>query len=179
MSGQGSSQRQGHGEGSGQGIGQATAPGRGRATRCCNHASTCAECRNEINRMKYTMSRRGASISSLYFALRSTIEALHDAQADRFVDVPLGARTVSGEQLKNKIEALVQHATSLPSPPEPYTIPCNFGCNVCFEGYDNGQHLPLTMMCGHTLCLSCMSQLREMKCPSCREPIQAFTRLYV
>jgi hypothetical protein len=129
--------------------------------------------------MKHTIARRGATISGLYFALRSTMEALHDAQAARFVDVPVGARMVSGAALKNKIEALVQHANNLPAPPEAYNIPTNFGCNLCFEGYDNGQRLPLTMMCGHTLCLSCMSQLREMRYPSCREPIEAFTRLYV
>ena len=170
---------QGQAQGEGSGQGNAHANGRGRATRCCTHASSCAECRNEMARMKHTISRRGATISGMYFALRSSIEALHDARSDRFVDVPLGARMVSGAQLKNKIEALVQQASNLPAPPEPYNIPSNFGCNVCFEGYNNGLHMPLTMMCGHTLCLSCMNQLREMRCPSCREPIQAFTRLYV
>jgi hypothetical protein len=155
--------------------------GRGRRTTagCCNHASSCTECFREAARLKHTISRRGATISSLYFALRSTMEALHDAQADRFVDVPIGARMVSGAALKKKIEALVQHANNLPAPPEPYHIPSNFGCNVCFEGYNNGQRLPLTMMCGHTLCLSCMNQLHQMRCPSCREHIEAFTRLYV
>ena len=104
---------------------------------------------------------------------------MHDAQASRFVDVPLEARIASGDALSAKIDALIQHASNLPVPPEPYSIPSSFGCSVCFEGYNNGQHLPLTMRCGHTLCLSCMNQLRERKCPNCKEPIQAFTRLYV
>ena len=145
----------------------------------------CRECRNEISRLKHTVSRRGTTISSMYYALQQTLDSVFTHHPENFVEVPLGMQRAAPQRraeqadMARRIEALLRQARELTSPAEPFDIPANFSCNVCFERYDTGEHLPLTLMCGHTLCLSCMSRLPAMICPSCREPINAFTRLYV
>jgi hypothetical protein len=47
-------------------------------------------------------------------------------------------------------------------------------CNVCVELFDNKEHLPLILSCGHTLCRCCISSIRQAQgfimCPIDRSP---------
>ncbi|TNV72867.1 hypothetical protein FGO68_gene4339 [Halteria grandinella] len=41
-------------------------------------------------------------------------------------------------------------------------------CNICMHKYDTAQRLPLTLMCGHTICKVCANNIHKfnnMKCP--------------
>lgn len=46
-------------------------------------------------------------------------------------------------------------------------------CEVCTEHFDEGNHLPRCLTCGHTLCTSCIKNILEqspiLKCPFCRK----------
>lgn len=52
-----------------------------------------------------------------------------------------------------------------------------FTCPVCFEQYNN-KYKPITLLCGHSLCIICLTKLKTMKdnnpflppreCPTCR-----------
>lgn len=47
-------------------------------------------------------------------------------------------------------------------------------CNVCVELFDNKEHLPLILSCGHSLCKCCISSIRQAQgfimCPIDRSP---------
>jgi hypothetical protein len=47
-------------------------------------------------------------------------------------------------------------------------------CNVCVELFDNKEHLPLILSCGHTLCRCCISSIHQAQgfimCPIDRSP---------
>ncbi|KAK4326674.1 hypothetical protein Pmani_002833 [Petrolisthes manimaculis] len=48
-------------------------------------------------------------------------------------------------------------------------------CGVCLEQYDEGQHRPRCLSCGHTVCTSCLSNAitrnpASLTCPFCRVP---------
>ncbi|XP_052131874.1 E3 ubiquitin-protein ligase TRIM32-like [Frankliniella occidentalis] len=45
-------------------------------------------------------------------------------------------------------------------------------CNICFEPFDQGGHLPKAMPCGHTVCLACLQRLQNRKCPTCQQAFQ-------
>ena len=40
-------------------------------------------------------------------------------------------------------------------------------CPVCFDLYDLSSRSPKTLSCAHTLCTTCLEELREAKCPQC------------
>jgi len=41
-------------------------------------------------------------------------------------------------------------------------------CDICFEKFDQSLNRPMTLIrCCHTICLSCLKNLKEKKCPSC------------
>ncbi|XP_047738573.1 E3 ubiquitin-protein ligase TRIM11-like [Hyalella azteca] len=46
-------------------------------------------------------------------------------------------------------------------------------CDVCNEKFDSGNHKPLCLTCGHTFCLSCITNLLKhpgtRNCPQCRK----------
>lgn len=47
-----------------------------------------------------------------------------------------------------------------------------FDCGICYERYtESGDHVPLVMSCGHTLCKECISCLKSNLCPTCKHPI--------
>ncbi|XP_052121335.1 uncharacterized protein LOC113206347 isoform X2 [Frankliniella occidentalis] len=46
-------------------------------------------------------------------------------------------------------------------------------CNICFEPFDQGGHLPKAIPCGHTVCLQCLQRLQNRKCPTCQQVFQA------
>ena len=43
-------------------------------------------------------------------------------------------------------------------------------CGVCFEKYDTANREPFVLLCGHSLCKSCVRILPENNCPQCRQP---------
>ncbi len=44
----------------------------------------------------------------------------------------------------------------------------NFSCKVCFEKFDRLKHKPHVLLnCTHTLCINCIENLSEKKCPTC------------
>lgn len=43
-------------------------------------------------------------------------------------------------------------------------------CEICLEQFDHSIHKPHILACPHTLCLSCINQLTNKKCPTCNEP---------
>ena len=47
-----------------------------------------------------------------------------------------------------------------------------FKCPVCFNQYNDNEYKPITLLCGHSLCIICLTQLKTMrataKCPICR-----------
>ncbi|XP_064088632.1 uncharacterized protein LOC135203006 [Macrobrachium nipponense] len=50
-------------------------------------------------------------------------------------------------------------------------------CNICFEAYDDDEHSPRTLRCGHSLCTPCIDtlvkrSLPDRVCPECRKPIK-------
>ena len=48
-------------------------------------------------------------------------------------------------------------------------------CPSCMELFDDKEHLPLNLDCGHSYCHLCMSKMMEeynqKRCPECRDPI--------
>ncbi|XP_068246967.1 tripartite motif-containing protein 59-like [Palaemon carinicauda] len=50
-------------------------------------------------------------------------------------------------------------------------------CNICFEPYDDDEHSPRTLRCGHTLCTPCIEMLVKKSlpdrvCPECRKSLK-------
>ena len=49
-----------------------------------------------------------------------------------------------------------------------------FDCQVCLDSYNDKENKPMVMVCGHTTCKSCVSEifkrniLEPLKCPICR-----------
>lgn len=54
-----------------------------------------------------------------------------------------------------------------------------FTCPVCLEQYDDKKRKPTTLLCGHSLCIACVTEIAQIafagpdppKCPLCREDI--------
>ncbi|KZT25972.1 hypothetical protein NEOLEDRAFT_294554 [Neolentinus lepideus HHB14362 ss-1] len=44
----------------------------------------------------------------------------------------------------------------------------NSTCDVCLEGYTNGNNIPHSISCGHVFCLRCLQSLTRLICPLCR-----------
>ena len=38
-------------------------------------------------------------------------------------------------------------------------------CQVCFHVFDEGQHRPISLACGHTVCKTCLCNLPQKRCP--------------
>ena len=50
--------------------------------------------------------------------------------------------------------------------------PDPFACEICMERYTEvGDKIPLSLLCGHTFCRSCLEQCGS-KCPDCRKAIE-------
>lgn len=90
-----------------------------------------------------------------------------------------------GAQLQNKVNALVDQKVRaltpvIPQrPPQPTPAPAGpidydkgeEDCKVCFEDYDNYQHVRIILACGHSLCKTCirdMAARNQNNCPKCR-----------
>ena len=46
-------------------------------------------------------------------------------------------------------------------------------CSICFYAYDDGEHAPLILPCGHTMCQKCTDDILksgQCLCPQCRTP---------
>ena len=48
-------------------------------------------------------------------------------------------------------------------------------CGICFNGYDEGGHTPLSLPCGHSICRICTDDILKLEssqclCPQCRVP---------
>ncbi|XP_052121835.1 uncharacterized protein LOC113206912 [Frankliniella occidentalis] len=41
-------------------------------------------------------------------------------------------------------------------------------CDICMEDYDQGEHVPKMVPCGHTVCLKCLQKSDKRECPTCR-----------
>jgi hypothetical protein len=75
------------------------------------------------------------------------------------------------------IRQAVETLQSRSGPAQPYTdLP---ECNICWEKYDDGAKIPLTMSCGHCICGARMMRLSGLSCPHCRRPIQSVLRLHM
>ena len=52
-----------------------------------------------------------------------------------------------------------------------------YECIVCYFSYDNDQHKPFMVNCGHTFCMFCLNRIQKYKyenkriCPKCRQQI--------
>ena len=142
----------------------------------------------EFGRLDHTVRRRGAQIGGLYAALRHMGARLHNLDDPHIVDVPLGAQIAQGPALAQHLEALAAQVEAMQpdgggadvdaEPVELQDPPRDFGCNVCFENYDNAARLPLFLPCGHVICLHCVRRLARMECPSCRERISSVNRIF-
>lgn len=57
-------------------------------------------------------------------------------------------------------------------------------CALCLESYDDQEHRPLILRCGHTFCCTCLSKFEgdRRKCPNCRQewscPVDELTVCY-
>lgn len=49
-------------------------------------------------------------------------------------------------------------------------MPSPFECSVCMEHFNDDQRRPMSLLCGHSYCLDCISRMPERICPSCRGP---------
>jgi hypothetical protein len=112
----------------------------------------------------------------LYLALQNAVNQLEETttQRNNIINVPIAAFNTS-----DVISDLIERVENMSGPATPVEIPADFGCNVCFNAYNDGGRIPLTMTCGHILCLACMRRLPVMKCPSCRENINTIIRLHI
>ena len=48
-------------------------------------------------------------------------------------------------------------------------------CGICFYAYDDGEHAPLILLCGHTMCQKCTEDILKSGqciCPQCRKPFK-------
>ncbi|XP_026288919.2 uncharacterized protein LOC113213907 [Frankliniella occidentalis] len=41
-------------------------------------------------------------------------------------------------------------------------------CDICLEDYNEVEHVPKMVPCGHTVCLRCLEQSDRKECPTCR-----------
>lgn len=41
-------------------------------------------------------------------------------------------------------------------------------CEICFHDYNNSEHTPLVLGCGHTFCSPCIKTFKNPNCPKCR-----------
>ena len=47
-------------------------------------------------------------------------------------------------------------------------------CKICFENYDHSIHKPNVLIpCSHTLCIDCLSKLKNQTCPLCKRQFTA------
>ena len=44
-------------------------------------------------------------------------------------------------------------------------------CKICYSPYDHSIHMPFSLSCPHTICISCVNQLTQNKCPTCNAVI--------
>ena len=59
------------------------------------------------------------------------------------------------------------------------TLESLLDCNICFEHYDDSDHVPIMFGCQHTVCKACLKDLLEthsmedkFPCPVCREEVE-------
>lgn len=48
-----------------------------------------------------------------------------------------------------------------------------FSCQICMEPFDNAEHYPSTLLCGHTFCLACVTKMAEKKQKVARVDVNA------
>jgi len=49
-------------------------------------------------------------------------------------------------------------------------------CAVCYHQYNEGDHMPVMLPCGHSFCYECVQEMRRIaraRCPTCRESFPA------
>ena len=138
----------------------------------------------------YTIKRRGITIGSLYHALGRTLEALHDPDAQmHFVDID-GVAIEAAHALEDdddRAAALLAQVEDInmrvmAAPPAGEAHPISSNCDICFGDYNATDKLPVTPLCGHVVCLSCMTQTLQhgrIRCPKCNTDIRAITRLFI
>lgn len=140
---------------------------------------TVEELKQRVKELEFTVKRRGYTIGGLYAALdvamNNAASIYTIAVADDKVDIT--------EFLKTQLEAAEKKRISDPNHNPVEELPKDFGCNICFETYNNGERKPVAMGCGHVSCNECMLKHAEksasIQCPYCKKPIKTLLTLYL
>ena len=45
-------------------------------------------------------------------------------------------------------------------------------CPICYKEFDNHDRQPISLGCGHTFCVSCLSKLSKTQCPTDQAPVE-------
>lgn len=164
----------------------------------------------EIRRRDHQVSRRGCTIGGLYASLEY---ALNENPMTYPVSYTTGGTPTEREdQLKRELSSAREHVKRIMQnneqrkkcekddmpitqlnhnskregkEEESHKKMREFGCNICFENYDDETRCPMAFGCGHLLCGSCYIKKniqdtgKNPTCPSCRADIKTVLPLFV
>lgn len=137
-----------------------------------------AELLSEAKRLEFTVTSRGCRIGALYHVLRCLMEQHPDTVR---VSTPTDETNTLREQLKQARAQLVT-AMQTRAPAVESTVPAKADCIVCYDKYDEAEHRPVALNCGHVLCEDCVLKHQEIHaaptCPSCRTKFTSFIPLF-
>lgn len=150
--------------------------------------NNCEQCTTHKREIK----TKGKKIQQLFCALQAALRTISEDRIARIVideneddeleNVPLNERARAIElrqaKIRSQVTDLVERVTNIGAPTEA-SLEGLTSCGICFERYNDGQCIPLTIMCGHVLCITCMSKLQSLKCPHCRKEIKGVVRMFV
>lgn len=128
--------------------------------------------------MVHTVRRRGATIQGLQCGIKALLEELYEANSNRFVEItgdPL--QDGEGQDVTEFIRDLQQKIRE--KPPSAAQDVGTFGCNSCWENFNNDTKLPCTFQCGHVYCIECLPKFAKLECPTCRKRIERVVRIYM
>ncbi len=163
----------------------------------------------ELRKRDHQVRRRGFTIGGLYAALQYALEGNPLTYQTSYTTG--GTPTEMEGQLKRELTSAREHVKSLiknarqkkeeeedemsvvkvherekeSTPEESYEKLGDFGCNICFEKYDDEKIRPIALGCGHLLCNSCYIAKNTKDtgkiptCPTCRADIQTMLPLFV
>jgi hypothetical protein len=150
--------------------------------------------KTEVERVNFTVSRRGCTISTLYYALREMVanvpiqiayNAVPDDQREaeiQRIDRELEQARVVLRTQHNLREQNAPAVAGSASSDEEEAKRRKMSCQMCYEDYDDTMHRPAATLCGHLGCLDCFNKFMRApgipKCPHCRTNITRLVPLY-
>ena len=153
--------------------------------------------KTEVERVNFTVSRRGCAISTLYYALReivanAPIQIAYNAVPDdqREAEIQRISRELDQARmvLRTRHDLREQNAPAVAGSASSDEEEAKgakrrkMSCQMCYEDYDDTNRRPAATLCGHLGCLDCFNRFMRApgipKCPHCRTNITRLVPLY-